>query len=385
MKGRKNIMKAKIYKVKAYTNEIIRGKFRKIKDLRIKGMVDYPLVDLLIIIMMGVMCGLEKSEQIVVYAKNKKLFLSQVFEINKIPSYITLNRILDMVDGEEVSEIIIEIMKMKIMKLGDIIAVDGKSIRSTIPEGKKNAALQILTAYFTESGVVLGQKYITEKTNEIPVFQELLCYVNIKGKTITADAMHCQKDTCRMIIAKGGNYILGLKKNHLTFYNSVEEFFKSPKNTDKIEIFETSVEKAHGRTEQRIFYRINDPMQLDVAENWMGIKSIFAVRRIVTTKYETSDETSYYISSLDSSPESLLHTVREHWKIESLHWLLDVVFSEDDHVTASENAHKTLNILRKFALLLHRTYIKENNLKITLKNSMLDCLTNDDLILKMCS
>jgi len=169
-KRQENKMKAKIYKVKAYTNEIIRGKFKKIKDMRIKGMVEHPLVDLLIIIKLGVMCGLEKSEQIVIYAKNKRSFLSQVFGIKKIPSYITLDRILDMVEGEKVSEIIIEIMKMKILKLGDIIAVDGKSIRSTIPEGKRNAALQILTAYFAESGVVLGQKYVDEKTNEIPVF-----------------------------------------------------------------------------------------------------------------------------------------------------------------------------------------------------------------------
>ena len=102
-------MKAKIYKVKPYTNEIIRGKFSKIKDLRIKGMVDHPLEDLLIIIMLGVMCGLEESEQIVIYAKNKKSLLSQVFGIKKIPSYKTLERILDMVDGEAVSKIIIDI------------------------------------------------------------------------------------------------------------------------------------------------------------------------------------------------------------------------------------------------------------------------------------
>jgi predicted transposase YbfD/YdcC len=350
-------------------------------------MVDYPLPDMLIIIMLGVICGLEESEQIVIYAKNKKSFLSQVFGIKAIPSQYTLARILDMVDGAEVSEIIIEIMKMKILKLGDIVAVDGKSIRSTVPKGKTQAALQILTAYFTESGVVLGQKYISdkEKTNEIPVFQELLCILNIKGKTITADAMHCQKDTCRMIIAKGGNYVFGLKGNHLTLRNSVSSFFDNPENIDKIEVFEPSIEKRGGRIEQRIFYRANDPMQFGGSENWMGAKSIFAVKRIVTTKHGTTDETSYYISSLDSSPESLLHTVRSHWKIESMHWMLDVVFSEDDHITSSVNAHKTLNILRKFALLLHRTYIKEHNLKISLKNHMFDCLTNDDLILELCS
>ena len=380
-------MKAKIYKVKAYTNEIIRGKFSKIKDNRVHGMVEHPLVDLLIIIMLGVICGLGKCEQIQRYAIKKQSFLNQVFGITKQPSKSTLERTLDMVNAEEIVEVIIEIMKMKILKLGDIIAVDGKSIRSTIPKGKTNAALQILTAYFTESGVVLGQKYITDKdkTNEIPVFQELLCLINIKGKTITADAMHCQKDTCRMIIAKGGNYVFGLKGNHLTLRNDVRTFFTNPDNVDKIEVFESPVEKRRGRIEQRIFQRVTDITQFNSIENWMGIKSIFAVRRIVTTKNGVSDETSYYISSLDSSPQILLKTVRDHWKIESMHWLLDVVFSEDDHVTSSQNAHKTLNILRKFALLLHKTYIQKHNLKISLKNSMLDCLMDDELILKLCS
>jgi predicted transposase YbfD/YdcC len=380
-------MKAKIYKVKPYTNEIIRGKFSKIKDMRVAGMVEHPLVDLLIIIMLGVICGLEKCEQIQRYAVKKQVFLRQVFGIEKQPSKSTLERTLDMVNGEEIAEVIIEIMKMKILKLGDIIAVDGKSIRSTVPAGKKNAALQILTAYFVESGVVLGQKYISDKdkTNEIPVFQELLCLINIKGKTITGDAMHCQKDTCSMIIAKGGNYVFGLKGNHKLLRNDVAKFFDDPKNADKIEVFEPRIEKRGGRVEQRIFHRALDVMQFEGVENWMGIKSIFAVRRIVASKNGTTDETSYYISSLDSSPDILLKTVRDHWKIESMHWLLDVVFSEDDHVNSSVNAHKTLNILRKFALLLHKTYIQEHNLKISLKNSMLDCLMDDDLILRLCS
>jgi len=379
-------MKAKIYKVKAYTNEIIRVKFSKIKDWRIVGMIDYPLVDLLIIIMLGVISGLEKCEQIERYAKKKQSFLRQVFGITKYPSESTIKRVLNMVNAEEVVEVIIEIMKLKILKLGDIIAADGKSIRSTVPKGKKNAKLQILTAYFTESGVVLGQKYINgEKTNEIPVLQELLCYVDVKGKTITADAMHCQKDTCSIIIAKGGDYVFGLKGNHQTLYNSVVSYFGDAEKSDKMEIYEEAAEKRNGKTTRRIFYRAADITQFPGVENWSGIKSIFAVRRIVTTKYETTDEMTYYISSLDSSPGKLLHIVREHWKIESMHWLLDVVFSEDDHVTSSENAHKTLNIFRKFALLLHKTYIQEHNLKTSLKTSMLDCLMDDDYILQICS
>jgi hypothetical protein len=154
-------------------------------------MIDYPLSDILIIVMCSVISGLEKLEEIVTYAENKQRFLSQVFKINSYPSESQISRILNMVNGEEVAEAIIEIMKLRILNLGDVIAVDGKAVKSTIPKGKTHGGLQILTAYFVESGVVLGQKYIDKKTNEIPVFQDMLCCINIGGKIITGDAMHC--------------------------------------------------------------------------------------------------------------------------------------------------------------------------------------------------
>ena len=379
-------MKAKIYKVKPYTSEIIRGKFEKVKDLRVVGMVDHPLVDLLIIIMLSIVSGVEKLDEIVTYGKKKRLFLRQVFGIKKIPSKSTVSRVLNMVNGDEVVEIIIDIMKQKILRLGDVIAVDGKAIRSTAEKGKAKTALQILTAYFVESGVVLGQKYIHEKTNEIPVFQDMLCCINIKGKTITADAMHCQKDTCRMIIAKGGNYVFGLKGNQKSFYKQVEMFFNDADNACRIEVFELPIEKHNGRSECRIFYRADiDVRDFDFDREWFGLKSVFAVRRIIETKYGITDETGYYISSLDHAPDKMLSLVRSHWKIESMHWLLDVVFSEDDCRILSDDGQKTLNIFRKFALLLHKTFIAENNLKCSMKNNMFSCLLDDDYLIQVCS
>jgi len=285
-------MKAKIYKVKAYTNEIVRGKFEKIKDPRVAGMVEYPLSDILIIVMCSVLSGLEKLEEIVTYAEKKRGFLSQVFGIAGYPSESQLSRVLNMVNGEEVAEAIIEIMKMRILKLGDIIAVDGKTIRSTIPKGKKHGGLQILTAYFVESGVVLGQKYIDKKTNEIPVFQDMLCCINVRNKIITGDAMHCQRDTCSMIIAKKGDYIFGLKGNQGTLYEQAKIYLKYYENSDKIEVFEGDAEKQSGRIERRIFMRITDFTNFDGIEKWMGIKSIFAVKRITETKSGRTEETS---------------------------------------------------------------------------------------------
>lgn len=107
-----------------------------------------------------------------------------------------------MIDGAQVGAIIIEIMREQFGVTGDVIAVDEKAIRSTSKSGQPHSALQILTAYITSSGVVLGQDAIHKKTNEIPVFQQMLTNLNIEGKTITAEAMHCQRETCRQIVSK---------------------------------------------------------------------------------------------------------------------------------------------------------------------------------------
>jgi predicted transposase YbfD/YdcC len=233
--------------------------------------------------------------------------------------------------------------------------------------------------------VVLGQRYIDKKTTEIPVFQDMLCCINIGGKIITGDAMHCQKDTCAMIIAKKGNYVFGLKGNQGILHKQTETYFKCHENSDKIEIFEAPIEKQSGRTERRIFMKISDITGFIGLEDWLGLKSIFAVKRITETKNGISEEISYYISSLDVSPKKMLDIVRSHWKIESMHWCLDVIFSEDECRILSLNGQKTLNAFRKLALLLHKTYIREHNLKIAIKNNMIASLMNDDLLIQLCS
>ena len=359
--------------------DYIREKFTGIEDNRHQSYVKHSLADILIIIMLAVLCGLDELGDIVVYAQNKAELLNKRFGIEQIPSKPTFSRILNMLDGEAVSRVIIEIMKEKAEFLGDIIATDGKAIRSTCEPGKPHSALQILTAYLTESGVVLGQMTIHEKTNEIPIFQEMLNYIDVQGKTITGDAMHCQKETCQKIIEKSGDYVFGLKENQKTLYDDVALFFNSEINSENIEEC-TKIEQNGGRIEKRICKKSTDIRWLDAQKEWAGLKTVFAVRRITTVKSTTTDETSYYITSLDSTPENLLRISREHWKIESMHWLLDVVFSEDECGLLSENGHKTLNILRKLALLLHKQYIAKQPKKSSIKANLLKCLLRDDLL-----
>jgi len=357
-------------------SEYLRSKFSAIEDQRHASYIDYALSDILIIVMSAVLCGLDGLAEIMQHATNRSDFFREKFGIKQIPSKPTVSRVLNMIDGDAVAQVIIDIMKERSDIVGNIIAVDGKAIKSTTEPGKPHSALQILTAYLTESGVVIGQHAIHEKTNEIPVFQAMLGVLSIKGKTITADAMHCQKETCKRIIAVGGDYVFGLKENQKTLYGDVALFINNEINADSIEKA-TTTEKSHGRYEKRTCLKVTDIRWLEGKESWAGLKAVFAIRRIVTSKGKTTDETSYYITSTDTSPEELLRIVREHWKIESLHWLLDVTFSEDECRILSENGHKTLNIFRKIALMLHKRFIASLSRKISVKASLLNCLMDD--------
>ena len=359
-------------------------KFEIIEDTRHQSYVKHKLSHILMIVMCAVLCGLDELGDIVTFAENKAKFFKDNFGIEKIPSKPTISRVLSIIDGQKAAKVIIDIMKTEINESEKVIAVDGKAIRSTYKTDKPHSSLQIITAYLTDSGVVLGQEKINEKTNEIPVLRQMLEYMNIKGKTITADALHCQKETCAKIIEKQGNYVLGLKENQKTLHDNIELYFKNEITNKYLETF-TTTEKNGGRIEKRICYKISDLSWLEERSSWAGLKTVFSVKRIVSTANKTTEEISYYISSQDVSAKELLFLSREHWKIESMHWMLDVVLSEDKCLFGNENAHITLNILRKYALLLHKQYISNLSKNVSVKKNMLNCLINDTFILKVIS
>ena len=360
--------------------EEIRARLTEIEDKRHPSYVKYPMADILTIVMCAVLCGLDTLGDLVVYAKNKKEFLAKEFGIEKIPSKATFARVLSAVDGKEIGEAILDILRMRFGVSGEVIAVDGKAICSTSKPGNPHSALQILSAYMTDNGVVLAQEAIHEKTNEIPVFQEMLTYLDVADKTVTADAMHCQRETCRRIIQRKGNYLFGLKENQPSLLEDVRLFFEDADKKD-LDCFQM-VEKNAGRIEKRICRKIRDISWLK-EHNWPGLQSVFSIERIVEARGHSSRETSFYISSCSSSPEQLMTLSREHWKIESMHWLLDVTFSEDDCRFLSENAHRTMNALRKFALAVHKNFLAFHHKKASIKANMLSALLDSSLLLEL--
>jgi len=358
----------------------IKEMFTEIEDPRHESYVDYELCDVLVLVMGAVICVTEIKDMMT-YFENTGDFYKEKFEIKTIPSRSTISRVLDVVDPDAVVKVITHIMCTHAELIGEILAVDGKAIRGTGEKGKANSFLQILSVYATESGVTLTQKPIERKnkTNEIPVFQNMLDDLNIEGKTITADAMHCQKKTCEKIINKDGEYVFGLKGNQSTLREEVEEFFKDPTNYQYTTVFKT-VEKNGGRLEHRICRVSNNIAWITGVDEWTGIKSIFSVTRITTAQGKTTEETGYYISSLEADAKHLLYVSRSHWMIESMHWSLDVIWNEDNNNIKSDNSQKVMNSFRKLAHFAHKKHVRlqPEKKRRSVKQNVFHALLNQD-------
>jgi predicted transposase YbfD/YdcC len=333
--------------------------------------------------MCGTICGLDELEDIVEYGNAKKEMLLSMFGIDRIPSKSTLTRVLNMVDGEAVAARVVLIMCELLGTDGDVVPIDGKTICSTAKEGSARETLHIVTAYLTSNGVTLGQLTVSEKTNEIPVVRDLLDMIDISGKVVTADAMHCQKKTVEKIIECHGDYVIGLKENQPIMHEEIKTYIEDCISDPKIEV-ETArtQEKNGGRIEIRTCYKAPSLDWFESKDDWVGLSSAFMVHRKVELRGKTTEETAFYISSLDTTAKRLLELSREHWKIESMHWMLDVVFSEDDCPILSPNGQKSMNIFRKFALAVHKNYIASlpQKTKPSIKKHMLRTLLSHSLL-----
>ena len=366
-------------------NEIFNMYFGIIEDERCEVNVKHPLVNILKLVLIAVLCGMDELDKIIDYGKNKKDFLEREFDIKDIPSKSTLTRIFVIINPKWLGLSIVCILKTLIKEKHSQIMLDGKVIKSTDAIKTIETMMNIVTAY-TDTGISLGQIAVDSKTNEIPAVKELIEILDVEGKIITADAMHCQKETAEKIIDNKGDYVLQLKANQKNFYEDVYAMFdeKYMDETDtncEYEVFCT-VEKSHGRIEKRTCYVLNEiEFFTDYLSEWKGLKKIFAVKREVERSGEKTSEISCYLSSKNTTAENLLSYTRKHWQIESMHHILDVSYDEDKCRLYSQRAQENLNIFRKMGISIHKNYLKEK--KQTVKSNMFNCLLNDNLLLEV--
>ena len=213
------------------------------------------------LVMIAVLCGMDELDKIIDYGNNKKDFLKREFNIGSIPSKATLTRVIAMLNSKILSLSIVCILKILIKNETKQIMIDGKAIRSTDAIKTIETMMNIVTAY-TDTGIALGQIVVDSKSNEIPAVRELIELLDVKGAIITADAMHCQRETAETIINNKGEYVLQLKSNQRNFYQDVYAMFddKYMDIADKDSEYETytTIEKSHGRIEKRTCYVLND-------------------------------------------------------------------------------------------------------------------------------
>lgn len=341
--------------------------FVSIPDPRQQGKIEHNLVEMLVIAVSAVLSGANNFAEIEAWADAKIDWLRQYLTLaNGIPSHDTFGRLFAMIDPEKFEQAFRQWVLKSIPSMGaQVVAIDGKTSRRTRSKIDKTA-LHLVSAFATETAIVIGQKATDVKSNEKTAIPELLATLAIKGCTVTIDAMGTQANIAQTICDKEADYVLAVKDNQPLLAESIRDFydiFEQEKDKTPHSVTET-IEKDHGRIEVRRCYAFNQIDCLSKPEQWTNLKSFCVIESERTVNEKTSYERRLYISSLPADAEQLLASVRAHWRVENnLHWCLDVMFNDDQSRMRTDYAahnfamvrHITLNLIR-----LHQTPKKQS-------------------------
>jgi predicted transposase YbfD/YdcC len=319
----------------------------------------HPLVNILVIALLGVLCGADSFTTIEAFGRSKKEFLATLLDLESgIPSHDTFGRVFAMLDASALQEAfrlwvatLVEVTK------GEVVAIDGKTLRRSFRDAGNKAFVHMVSAWAASNRVVLGQVKTEEKSNEITAIPRLLEVLHIKGAVVTIDAMGCQKEIAEKIVRGGADYMLAVKDNQPTLLADIQAAFAAATddpNFDNIVSFAETTNKGHGRTEVRRCLACYDLAHISRRADWMKLGCVVLVEVDRTVGDKTSTEQRYYISSQKRLPaKTALATVRAHWGIENrLHWVLDLAFREDDCRIRAGNAAENFAVLRHFTMNL---------------------------------
>jgi predicted transposase YbfD/YdcC len=330
---------------------------RKVPDHRILGMVTYPLDEILLTTLVGVVCGADDWEGVEEVAKGSLDWLRRFLPFaNGVARAQTLRKVFRLLDARALNRGFATWAASA--RVGartstpEVIAVDGKTLRGSKASPDGAGALHLVSAYATEAGLVLGQRAVDGKSNEITAIPELLDMLAIEGAIVSIDAMGTQTRIAARIVDKGADYVLALKGNQTTLREDAALFFADPVCAAGLASHAAS-EAGHGRIEERECRVADAGWLAERHPGWKGLRSLAAItaRRIDKKTGGESLETRLYISSLAPDPKVLAAAVRAHWAVEnSLHWTLDVTFDEDRCRTRKDHSPLNLAIIRHAAL-----------------------------------
>lgn len=364
--------------------------FGELPDPRVQGRCDHKLIDIVLIAVCAVLCGAESWSEVEEFGQSKSRWLKQYLDLPAgIPSHDTFSRVFRLLDAAEFQRRFMFWVEQHFhIPRGQVIAVDGKTARGSQDSFRGQDAIHLLSAWASETGLLLGQRKIDEKSNEITAVPDLLKLLFIKGCIVTVDALNCQKDIAQTVIECGADYVFALKANHPLLHQEVIDWFAWAQQRDFRDVthdFHQSVNKGHGRLEIRRCWAIHDPLALESMghyEGWTGLSTVVMVERQRILTNSTQTETIYYLSSLPADARRILAATRAHWTVENcFHWTMDVVFGEDASRVRLDEAPENFAVIRHIALNL----LKRHPAKLSVKRKRFRAALDDDFLLQLLS
>jgi predicted transposase YbfD/YdcC len=369
--------------------EAIDEHFSKVDDPRKDRTKDHKLIDIIVIAICAVICGAEGWVDMELFGNSKLHWLKTFLELpHGIPSHDTFGRVFSMIDAQQFQLAFYGwVLAVNEITQGQIINIDGKCLCGSDDKRLGKRAIYMVSAWAEANEIVLGQRKVDEKSNEITAIPELLKLLNVSGCIVTIDAMGTQTNVAKTIVEANADYVLSVKENQGHLYEDISVLFAVDQAQDfKYASFEykKTVSKGHGRIDVRECWSTSNPAYLNLIrgqENWVGLQSIAMV---ICTRMIGDKETKfvrYYISSLRSDAERILRVVRKHWSIENkLHWVLDVALNEDQSRVRKDQAPENLAVLRHIALNLLK---QEKTAKGGIHAKQLQAGWKEDYLLKV--